>query len=60
MVVKNRQFRLGRSAAEALLKDFEASGYCKEEVAAIIAVAGRVLSGGVVKQTTLPSFFQKP
>ena len=59
-MVKNRQFQLGRSAAEALLKDFEASGHCKEEVAAIIAVADKVLSGSVVKQTTLPSFFQKP
>ena len=53
------RFRLGRPAAEAWLKDLEALASCKEAVAAIMAVADKVLEEGVAKQATLHSFFQK-
>ena len=50
--------RLGRPAADAWLKDLEALAQCKEEVAAIRAIADKVLGGSTAKQSTLHSFFK--
>ena len=51
--------QLGRTTAEAWLKDLHTLAPCKEAVITIMAVADKVLNESVAHQTTLHSFFQK-
>ena len=52
------RLRLGRSTAEAWLRDLEVLGEYTEEVAAIMTIADKVLKGGKSQQKTLHSFFK--